>query len=186
LDGIRLILSKFDNKIKLYTRHTNEVTAKFPELLTLDIPDGTILDGEIVVSYEQGKPDFEAMMERFMSSKSMHRIQYCVFDILFHNGKKVTHRTLLERKELLDNLIEQSEHVTKVQWMFWSGDAYFNLVKDHGLEGIVMKRADSSYQINKRSKDWIKVINYQFTDAYIIGAKKDEFGLLLGLEKGKK
>jgi len=49
-----------------------------------------------------------------------------------------------------------------------------------------MKRADSSYQINKLSKDWIKIINYQFTDVYIIGAKKDEFGLLLGLEKGNK
>ena len=43
LDGIRLILSKFDDRIKLYTRHTNEVTKKFPELLQLDIQDGTIL-----------------------------------------------------------------------------------------------------------------------------------------------
>ncbi|MGG0053002.1 ATP-dependent DNA ligase, partial [Bacillus atrophaeus] len=37
-DGIRLIFSKFDNQIKLYTRHNNEVTNKFPELLDLDIP----------------------------------------------------------------------------------------------------------------------------------------------------
>ena len=43
LDGIRLILSKFDDRIKLYTRHNNEVTKKFPELLQLDIEDGTIL-----------------------------------------------------------------------------------------------------------------------------------------------
>ena len=50
LDGIRLILSKFGNQIKLYTRHNNEVTKKFPELLQMDIPDGTILDGEIIVT----------------------------------------------------------------------------------------------------------------------------------------
>lgn len=43
LDGIRLILSKFNDQIKLYTRHNNEVTMKFPELLQLDIPNGTIL-----------------------------------------------------------------------------------------------------------------------------------------------
>lgn len=43
LDGIRLILSKFNNNIKLYTRHNNEVTFMFPELLDLDIPDGTVL-----------------------------------------------------------------------------------------------------------------------------------------------
>lgn len=45
LDGIRLILSKFNGSIKLYTRHHNEVTYKFPELLHLDIPDGTVLMG---------------------------------------------------------------------------------------------------------------------------------------------
>lgn len=44
LDGIRLILSKFDNRIRLWTRHKNEVTAKFPELLNLDwLPNGTVL-----------------------------------------------------------------------------------------------------------------------------------------------
>jgi DNA ligase 1 len=48
LDGIRLILSKFNNQIKLYTRHNNEVTSKFSELLNLDIPNGVILDGEII------------------------------------------------------------------------------------------------------------------------------------------
>jgi DNA ligase 1 len=67
LDGIRLILSKIDNKIWLYTRHNNEVTAKFPELLTIDIPAGTVLDGEIIVTDPAGKPDFEAVMSRFQA-----------------------------------------------------------------------------------------------------------------------
>lgn len=62
LDGIRLILSKFKDQIKLYTRHNNEVTMKFTELLQLDIPNGTILDGEIIVTDQQGKPDFEAII----------------------------------------------------------------------------------------------------------------------------
>ncbi len=62
LDGIRLILSKFDNQIKLYTRHNNEVTTKFSELLQLDIPNGIILDGEIIVTDQQGKPDFEQVI----------------------------------------------------------------------------------------------------------------------------
>lgn len=41
LDGIRLILSKFDNKVKLYPRHNNEVTAKFLQLLKFEITNGT-------------------------------------------------------------------------------------------------------------------------------------------------
>jgi DNA ligase-1 len=185
LDGIRLILSKFNNTIKLYTRHNNEVTSKFPELLNLDIPDGTVLDGEIIVTDTQGKPDFEAMMERFQSRRSDHRIQYCVFDIIYFEGKKLT-LPLLERKQLLDSVLEQSEIVVKVQWMYGNGVAYFDLVKQQGLEGIVLKRASSKYQVNKRSKDWLKVINYQYADTFITGLRKDEFGLLLSVEDAGK
>src|SRR5213595_1466909 len=83
LDGIRLILSKFDHKVKLYTRHNNEVTSKFAELLTIDIPNGTVLDGEIIVSDSTGKPDFEAMMSRFQSKRNTLEngtLTYVVFD----------------------------------------------------------------------------------------------------------
>ncbi|MEK4883658.1 RNA ligase family protein [Bacillus sp. FSL W8-0223] len=184
LDGIRLILSKFNNQVKLYTRHKNEVTAKFPELQDLDIPNGTILDGEIIVSNSEGKPDFEFMMERFQSSRSEHQIQFCVFDVIYHKGDKVTHLPLLERKELLDSLIEDGEHIVKVRWIRGNGQAYFNLIKQQGLEGIVLKRADSKYQVNKRSHDWLKVINYQYTNAVITGLRKDKFGLLLAIEEG--
>ncbi|WP_349730435.1 hypothetical protein [Peribacillus frigoritolerans] len=186
LDGIRLILSKFNDQIKLYTRHNNEVTMKFPEFLQLDIPDGTILDGEIIVTDRQGKPDFEAMMERFQSKKSEHSIQYCVFDVIYHNGQKVTHLLLHERKELLDKIVEDTDLICKVRWMYGNSPAYFNLVKQQGLEGIVQKKANSQYQINKRSYDWLKVINYQYTDAVITGLRKDEFGLLLGIEENNR
>lgn len=182
LDGIRLILSKFDNKVRLYTRHKNEVTSKFPELLDIDIPNGTVLDGELIVPGENGKPDFEAMMEKFQSNKSPHFIQYVVFDVIYYKGDKITNLSLIERKALLTSFLPQSEHVVLVQWLQGKGEAYFNLVKQQGLEGIVLKRANSHYQINKRSHDWLKVINYQYTDAYITGFRKDEFGLLLGVE----
>ncbi|MED3687305.1 RNA ligase family protein [Peribacillus butanolivorans] len=186
LDGIRLILSKFDNQIRLYTRHNNEVTRKFPELLQLDIPNGTILDGEIIVTDQQGKPDFEAMMERFQSKNSEHAIQYCVFDVIYHKGQKVTHLPLNERKELLDEIVEDTKLICKVRWMYGNSPAYFDLVKQQGLEGIVQKKANSQYQINKRSHDWLKVINYQYTDAVITGLRKDEFGLLLGIEENDR
>ena len=182
LDGIRLILSKFNDQIKLYTRHNNEVTMKFTELLQLDIPNGTILDGEIIVTDQQGKPDFEAMMERFQSKKSELTIQYCVFDVIYHNGQKVTHLPLYERKKLLEKIVEDTDMICKVRWVYGNSPAYFDLVKQQGLEGIVQKKANSKYEIGKRSHDWLKVINYQYTDAVITGLRKDEFGLLLGIE----
>ena len=112
MDGIRLILSKFNGTIKLYTRHHNDVTSKFPELLNLDIPDGTILDGEIIVTDLEGKPDFEAMMERFQFHRSEHSIQYCVFDIIYYKGKKLT-LPLVERKMLLEKVLERTNQPLK-------------------------------------------------------------------------
>lgn len=155
---------------------------KFTELLQLDIPNGTILDGEIIVTDQQGKPDFEAMMERFQSKKSELTIQYCVFDLLYYNGQNVTHLPLYERKELLDKIVEDTDMISKVRWMYGNSPAYFELVKQQGLEGIVQKKANSKYEIGKRSHDWLKVINYQYTDAVITGLRKDEFGLLLGIK----
>lgn len=183
LDGFRCIYTKFDNKVRIYTRHDNEITSMFPELVNLPIPDGTVLDGEIIVTDEQGKPDFEAVMERFRSKKAPHEVSFSVFDLLYYNKEKVTHLPLLERKELLEEVIpEDNPCLNKVKWIEGNGIAYFDLVKQHDLEGIVLKKADSKYQINKRSYDWLKVINYKYENVYISGLRKGEFGLLLSFE----
>lgn len=187
MDGIRLILSRFNGITRLYTRHKNEVTSKFKELLDLPLPDNIVLDGELIVTDEKGRPCFESMMERFQSTKSMYKVVFTVFDILYYEGEKVTHFPLVERKVLLEKVIpEDLPLITKVQWMYGNGVAYFELIKQHGLEGIVQKRADSIYSVNKRSQDWLKVINYQYAETIITGLRKDEFGLLLGVEEDDK
>jgi DNA ligase 1 len=186
LDGFRCIWTKFDNKVRIYTRHNNEITSKFPELTTLPIANGTVLDGEIIVTDNQGKPEFESVMERFMSSKSEHQISFTVFDIIYFNNEKITSLPLLERKALLEKAIpEDSTLLNKVQWTEGHAEQYFELIKQHGLEGIVQKKANSTYQLNKRSHDWLKVINYQYDDVYISGLRKDDFGLLLNFDNGK-
>ncbi|TDK58125.1 ATP-dependent DNA ligase [Bacillus salipaludis] len=186
LDGIRLLLSKFNNKIHLYTRHNNEVTALFKEIYeNLNIPDGTILDGELIVPGTDGAPNFEAVMERFKSKNSSHYLQYCVFDILYYKGQKVTQLPLLERKKLLAELEFDEKRMVHVQWIEGNGIPYFNLVKERGLEGIVLKKKDSKYEINKRSNHWQKVINYSYQDVYLTGMnKKDHSFLLSSIEDG--
>ncbi|WP_429707227.1 hypothetical protein [Bacillus rhizoplanae] len=60
---------------------------------------------------------------------------------------------LIERKQLLDEIIIQdSSLVAKVKYIEGNGSAYFNLVKQQGLEGIVLKRKDSRYELGKRSQ----------------------------------
>ncbi|MCM2534176.1 ATP-dependent DNA ligase [Neobacillus pocheonensis] len=187
LDGIRLILSKFDNKVKLYTRHNNEVTALFKEIYeNLNIPDGTVLDGELIVPGTDGAPNFEAVMERFKSKKSQHFLQYCVFDIIYFNGKNIAAKPLIERKEILSSLDFDQERIVTVQWTEGHGVPYFNIVKKRDLEGIVLKRKDSQYEINKRTDKWLKVINYKYKDVLITGIlKKDQSFLLSPLDSNQ-
>ncbi|MEI2356256.1 ATP-dependent DNA ligase [Mesobacillus zeae] len=187
LDGFRMTLSKWDNKIKLYTRHLNEITSKFPEFLNIDIPNGTVLDGEVVVTDSYGKPDFEETMSRFAAGKNgEQQAQFCVFDILYYKGERVTSKPLIERKELLESILVPNDSIVLVQWTRGNAEALFNLTKEQGLEGIVLKAANSRYKIKKRSYDWRKVVHFSYAQTYILGVRKGDFGLLLGLEEAGK
>lgn len=193
LDGIRFLYSTM-NGFNFYTRHENEVTERFPELVTNRVPKGTILDGEIIISDENGKPDFEELMSRFQVSSprripTMSRIKpvtFCVFDVVYYKGKKVTHLPLSDRKEILDELLpEDLPLITKVPSIKGNGKALFDLVKQQDLEGIVLKNKDSKYELGKRSHKWLKVINYQYATVEIAGVRKSEFGWLLRFPDGK-
>jgi DNA ligase 1 len=193
MDGFRLIYSYIEDK-KLYTRHNTDITTRFPELLNLNIPKGTVLDGEVVITDSSGKPDFEAVMSRFSmfnSDKVKHLakhepVSFLVFDVLYYKGAKVTHLPLYERKEILDRIIPvNSPLLSKVMSIESNGIALFNLIKEQNLEGIVLKKKDSTYEIGKRSHSWLKVINYRYTNVVVNGYRKDNFGLLLSYEDGK-
>lgn len=193
LDGIRFLYSTM-NGFNFYTRHKNEVTERFPELVTHQIPKGTILDGEIIITDENGKPDFEELMSRFQVSNSkriayMSRIKpvtFCAFDVVYLKGKKVSHLPLLERKGILNEILPKDlPLITKVLSIKGNGKALFDLVKQQQLEGIVLKKKDSNYKIGKRSSNWLKVVNYQYATVEIAGFRKSEFGWLLRFPDGK-
>lgn len=186
LDGFRTIWTKFEDKVRIYTRHNNEITSMFPELVSIPLPNGTVLDGEIIVTDSEGKPDFEAVMSRFMSKKSEYEISFSVFDAIYHNNNKITSLPLLERKEILERLIpNDSSLLNKVQWVTGSGVQYFELVQQMDLEGTVQKKSNSIYQINRRSHDWLKIVNYKYETVYISGLRRDKFGLVLNFEDGR-
>ncbi|MEH7482442.1 ATP-dependent DNA ligase [Neobacillus drentensis] len=189
LDGIRLIYSVDDaGKVRLYSRHKNEITSKFPELHNLYIPPGTVLDGELIVSDERGKPDFEAVMSRFMSSKDKTPVTFVAFDVIQRKGEKITNMPLLERKEVLADIVtEDTSLIAKTQFIEGNGEAYFDAIKEQALEGIVLKHKNSRYEVGKRSNSWLKVINYQYLDVYVVGYRKKpkDFGLLLAFEDGR-
>lgn len=183
LEGQRCIISNMD-KLYVYTRHNSLITNKFPELYKCPLPEGTILDGALMIIDDQGKPDFEAMSARFLSRKNKTPVIFCAFDILRYKGIDVTGLTLLERKELLDKAFTETENYKKVKVFEGNAVDYFEQVRGRGLEGIIIKskKESSKYEIEKRSKQWQKVINWTYADVYISGYRKNNFALLASID----
>ncbi|MCC8435502.1 ATP-dependent DNA ligase [Brevibacillus sp. M2.1A] len=177
IDGHRLILSRRNGQTRLYTRHNNDVTSKYPELIT-DGPD-IILDGELVVmDPDTGIPDFELTMQRFHSKRSRLPISYVVFDILHYDGVDLRGLTLMERKAVLDGAITNTPTMSKIAYIDGRGEDLWGAIVARNMEGIVAKKKDGRYHSDKRTDDFIKIINYTYVDVQIAGYRKGDFGWL--------
>lgn len=186
LDGFRCLLHIEGSRVKLFTRHQNDCTSQFPELSGVQLnASSAILDGEMIAFGPDGKPDFELVMSRFQSSRKNPKVSvhYAAFDVLMINGQSVMHLPLSSRLELLHELVATSELLSVVE-SHVDGEALYKAVKASGLEGIVSKRKDSRYTLDHRSKEWLKLKNYQFADVSISGIRKNEFGWALQFEDG--
>ena len=148
-----------------------------------------VLDGEIVVVDKAGTPQFGAL-QRWQSEKDGD-LQYYVFDLLWYEGKDLRQLPYYQRRELLEAVINASaDPIIRLGFMHrGGGKAFFKQVKKLGLEGVVAKRWDSSYQDGSRSRDWLKVKFQQRQEVIIIGYTKEEghprpfSALLLGVYK---
>jgi DNA ligase-1 len=187
IDGHRLLLVKDNDSVKLWTRHENEVTQKYPELHVPPLNcSSCILDGEVAyVDPDTGMIDFEAIMTRFMMTKQERvqegirkiPVQYFVFDVLEVDGKDVRKLPLTERRAILESIMTENTHFKRVMQIDGRGKDLFQVIEQQRLEGIVGKRKDSSY-VGRRSDKWLKMINYTYADVKICGYRKSEFGWL--------
>jgi ATP-dependent DNA ligase len=145
LDGYRLEVVRHGRDVTLYSRRQNVFNQKFPYIATAlkDLPDDTVIDGEVVALGTDGKPDFN-LLQNFRSAES--RIHYYAFDILVHQGRRLTELPLSERRAILSSAIEPGDHVALSQVSDRSATEMLKFIKSHGLEGVVAKRSDSAYQ----------------------------------------
>ena len=185
-DGYRTLALIKDGEVGLYSRNQQIFTTDF-QTITDDLKNINhivILDGEVVVEDENGKSDFQMLQNYIKTGKG--ELKYYVFDILNIDKNEVVNLTLLERKELLKMLLQQS----KLSRTFYSehtiekGIALFKESKKLDEEGIMAKKSSSTYQIGKRSSDWLKIKNHLQEEAIIIGITKPAntrsyFGALL-------
>ena len=155
LDGYRLEVVRSGGKTALYSRRQIVLNQKFNYIATAlkDLPDGTVLDGELVALGPDGRPDFN-LLQNFRSAES--RIIYYAFDILIHKNRDLTGLPLSERRTIMDTVIKSAEHVALSQVSDRSAAEMLKFVKTHGLEGVVAKRSDSVYQPGQRTGLWSK------------------------------
>jgi bifunctional non-homologous end joining protein LigD len=201
-DGYRAVAFIADGDVRLLSRNHNDLTARFSELRALSKSvkaKHAILDGEVVVLDEQGRPSFSLMQQRTglrshgrqTTPKGDLPILYFVFDLIYLDGYDLRRVPLAERKRLLREVVSDSEMVRYSDHFAGNGSALFNVAKEKGLEGIIAKKANSCYE-ERRSREWQKIKITQTVDCVIGGYTDPEgsrqyFGsLMLGLYNNKK
>jgi DNA ligase-1 len=177
-DGIRCV-AFLEASSRLQSRNLNDITYRYPDLL--DLHQGVkgqpaVLDGEIIV-LRDGKPSFEDLQKRDRSTTPA-RIRAAVrerpavfvaFDLLYFKGQKITGFPLARRRNLLEQVLVESESLVLSQSIPEHGIEYCRAVFAQGLEGVMAKRLDSAYLPGKRTKNWLKIKRTMVIDAVIAG-----------------
>jgi DNA ligase D-like protein (predicted ligase) len=155
LDGYRAIAVKFENKVSLFSRRRKSFNQQYPYIIEAlsDLPNGAVIDGEIVALNDSGRPEFNLLQNY---RRDAGRIRYFVFDLLCYQNRDTTRLPLVERRELLRSLKFQSPRIQFVEYLETSAANIVAAVKEQGLEGVIAKRRDSLYQPGRRTGAWIK------------------------------
>ncbi len=191
-NGVRMLLHRSNGKNTMYSRHKTNFSGRIPELDDIDLDD-CYLDGELVCYNEEGKEDFEATLKRCNSSQEktitkgslQHKLTYIVFDILQYRGNDLTRDPLVKRKMILTDILQDQPSIRKCYFLETEGILLFDKVKELDLEGIVAKSKESLYIPGIRSKDWLKIINFQIEYCYIVGYSKNKTAWLISNEDYK-
>lgn len=158
-DGYRAIVGAEDGVVRARSRRGLDLLGPFPEVASAEIPDGVVVDGEIVAFDDDGNPSFSMLQRRtgFGGAGTGARVgvNLVVFDVLFH-GADVTGLPYEERRDLLSRL-ELAPPIVVPEPTPTHGTSLFRAVEDRGIEGIVAKRLGSRYHPGRRSEDWLKI-----------------------------
>ena len=186
-DGIRGQMIKRNGDLFVWSRGEELMTEKFPEyhILKNHLPNGVVLDGEIIPS-EDGKPLPFALLQTRIGRKNVTKkqlmevpITFFAYDLLEYEGNDIRESFLSERRALLEKIVSQVNHpalLLSPVISFTSWDELTNLrlqSRNMGSEGIMLKRKQSSYQVGRKRGDWWKwKIDPLVIDAVMIYAQK--------------
>ena len=186
-DGIRTVVFCDHGHIELQGRNFSDFTPRYPEVRELARELGArrvILDGEVVAFDEQGRPSFERLQSRMhLGSESAVRrrmrdipVTYVAFDLLYLDGRSTLPLGYEQRREVLEALELEGPAWRVPAYHRGEGSALLAATRELGIEGIVAKRLDSTYEPGRRSSGWVKVKNVCEQDVVIGGWTPGEGG----------
>ena len=170
-DGMRIVAfveGGRAHRVRLQSANGLDVTVGFPELSGLgDSLAGhdAILDGEVVVFDEEGRPSFGTLQQRMHVASPQEAAAraaaipatFLVFDLLQLDGTDAMPLPYAERTRLLGDLLEEGDYWRVPGHHEGDGQAMLDAAQDQGLEGLVAKRLESAYEPGRRSPNWRKV-----------------------------
>lgn len=189
-DGYRAVTYCDGKNVELISRNLTSFTEKYYPVTDAFKQQKlkAVFDGEIVAVDEKGLAVFQSLQNW---QNTPVRLQYFVFDILWLDGYDLTKIPLIERKRILKEVLPEDDEILKYSdHVVGSGKEFFQVAVSKGLEGIMAKRANSIYQIDKRTDNWVKVKVNLRQEVVIAGFTEPRntrkfFGsLLLGLYDG--
>jgi bifunctional non-homologous end joining protein LigD len=189
-DGYRAIAEVRDNSVLLYSRNGISFNKKFSPVVESLRKFGfdAVLDGEIVVVDDQGRSDFQ-MLQHYQDPGNGHLLYY-VFDLLYFRGHDLSGLPLQRRKELLKRILPSVPKIRFSDHVLHEGLLFYKVAKEKGLEGIIAKYTQSTYEAGRRSRQWLKVKTRQTQEGVIAGftepgGSRKYFGaLVLGVFEG--
>jgi len=189
LDGYRMLVMKERGVVTLFSRRGNNLNNAFPRIATSFsfLTDNTILDGELVVLDESGKPSFAALQKHKFRPEALH---FYAFDLIAYKGKDLRKLPLVDRRMVLEEsaLTRMHEPVRLSSVFPTSASRLIAAARKSGLEGVVAKRGDSRYESGERSGAWVKYKTNEGQELVIGGYKPASNGfeyLLVGYYDGR-
>ena len=186
-DGIRGQIIKRNDHLFVWSRGEDLITEKFPEyeVLGKTLPNGTVLDGEIIC-FANGKPLPFSVLQTRIGRKNISKkiladapVAFILYDILEWKGEDVRKLSLKERREILEKLhAEVNENVLQVSPVaaFSNWDELHEIQKQSRLnasEGLMIKSKNSIYQAGRKRGDWWKwKVDPLSIDCVMVAAQK--------------
>src|SRR4051812_25404528 len=172
----------------MFTRRGYDWSDRFRNIVAAAgelVTHGVILDGEVIVPTAEGRSDFAALESELAKRGGSERLVYYAFDLLHLEVFDLRGCALLDRKRVLQALLERIEGPIKYsEHLEESGPIIYRHACKFGLEGVVSKRVDGKYE-SGRTGAWKKT-TCRLRDTFVVAGWAEKNGRFEGLYLGRE